>query len=103
MVFVLEGEAVLVDDNGAHIVRAGDAVVWKAGAKNAHHLINRSASPCVYLVIGTRVRDDVCHYPDSGRLLRTEGRRWRLVNRDGTLRREGELDPPFPCRCDDAS
>lgn len=79
-VYVLTGEAVLVEDDGEAPMRAGDVACWPAGVANAHHLVNRSASPCSFLVVGTRVAQDACHYPDSGRTLFTDSGAWRLVD-----------------------
>lgn len=66
LVYVLEGEVVLVEDDGDHVLRAGDCAGWKAGEPaHAHHLQNRSDRDVVYLEIGTRRPDvDVCDYPD---------------------------------------
>lgn len=86
---MLEGEAVLVEEDGAHPVRAGDACAWAKGVANGHHLINRSDRPCRYLIVGTRVRDDIVHYPDLQRTLYIEGPRWRLTGADGKVLREG--------------
>ena len=41
-VIVLQGEVVLVEDDGETVLRAGDCAAFKAGAGVAHHLINRS-------------------------------------------------------------
>ena len=58
---------------------------WPAGVPNAHHVSNRSSEPCSYLIVGTRVNQDVCHYPDTGRTLHTDGKAWRLLEADGQL------------------
>ena len=68
-----------------------DAACWPAGVANAHHVANRSAAPCSYLIVGTRVKDDVCHYPDIGRACHTEGENWRLVESDGTVIKSGKV------------
>ena len=67
--FVLSGEATVVEEDGAHVLLSGDAACWPAGTPNAHHVLNRSQAPCVYLIVGTRVPRDVLHYPDSGQIL----------------------------------
>jgi uncharacterized cupin superfamily protein len=64
-VWVLEGEIVLVTDDGEEILKAGDCVGFKAGERNAHHLQNRSDRPARVLDIGSRrPSDDVVEYPD---------------------------------------
>jgi uncharacterized cupin superfamily protein len=87
--YVLTGEATVIEDDGAHLLLPGDAACWPAGTANAHHVVNRSAAPCSYLIVGTRVSHDVCHYPDSGRTLHTEGGTWRLEDAEGRTIRSG--------------
>ena len=64
MVFVVEGEVVLVTDAGEEVLGAGDAAAFKAGDPDGHHLINRSARDAVVLEIGSRDPGDACFYPD---------------------------------------
>jgi uncharacterized cupin superfamily protein len=64
-VHVLEGEVVLIDDNGEHRLTAGMCAGFKAGVPNAHHLVNRSERPAVYLEIGTQARDERAHYAEA--------------------------------------
>ncbi|MFZ5719928.1 MAG: cupin domain-containing protein [Pseudomonadota bacterium] len=80
-VWVLEGEVVLVEDDGGHVLRAGDCAGWKAGVRNGHHLQNRSDRDAVYLEIGSRRPDaDACDYPDIDMVTGPEG----YHHRDGT-------------------
>ena len=64
-VYVLEGEMVLRTDAGETLLRPGMCAGFKAGTKNAHHLVNRSGRTARLLVIGTRVPGDSCFYPDD--------------------------------------
>jgi len=52
LVVMLSGEAVLVDDTGETVVRAGDVAAFPAGDGNGHHLQNRSDSDCVFVAVG---------------------------------------------------
>jgi uncharacterized cupin superfamily protein len=61
---VIEGEVVLVDDSGEHVMRAGDCAGFKAGDRNGHHLQNRSDRPARLLVVGSRHEEDWGEYPD---------------------------------------
>ena len=65
-VWVVEGEVVLVDNDGEHVLRAGDCAAFRAGDRNGHHLINRSDRDARLLEIGTRTADGVdgVDYPD---------------------------------------
>jgi uncharacterized cupin superfamily protein len=64
LVYVLEGEVVLIEDEGETVLRSGDAAGFKANAPNGHHLVNRSSRDAVYLEIGTRAKNERAEYPD---------------------------------------
>ena len=92
-IYVVSGEAT-VEDDGEHILHPGDAACWPAGVPIAHQVVNRSQTPCSYLIVGTRVTHDVCHYPESGRVLHTEGEDWRIEARDGKVLAAGKTKSP---------
>ncbi len=52
LLVMLEGEAVMVEDDGETILGAGDVAAWAKGVRNGHHLINRSDRPCRFFVVG---------------------------------------------------
>lgn len=62
-VIMLEGEAMLIEDEGETLMRPGDVATFAKGVPNGHHLVNRSDSPCVFVAIGKTAASD-CHYPD---------------------------------------
>jgi uncharacterized cupin superfamily protein len=64
LVYVLEGEVVLVENEGETVLRPGDAAGFKANAPNGHHLINRTNKDAVFLEIGTRSKYEKASYPD---------------------------------------
>lgn len=64
-VYVISGEIVLRNDDGEFPMTKGMCVGFKAGDKNAHHLVNRSTSDAQYLILGSRVPGDGCFYPDD--------------------------------------
>lgn len=64
LVYILEGELVLVEDDGETVLGPGDAAAFKAGVANGHHLVNRSDRDALLLEIGTRAERERCHYPD---------------------------------------
>ena len=92
-IYVVSGEAT-VEDDGEHVLHSGDAACWPAGVPIAHQVVNRSQTPCSYLIVGTRVTHDVCHYPESGRVLHTEGEDWRIEARDGKVLAAGKTKSP---------
>ena len=80
-VVMIEGEAVLVEDEGETVMRAGDCAVFPKGVANAHRLVNRSESDCVFLAVGSPEGGD-CHYPDID--LHWDGTPARYLHKDGT-------------------
>lgn len=62
-VVILAGEAVLVDDSGETVMRAGDCAAFPKGDGNGHVLQNRSDADCVFVAVGRPAASD-CHYPD---------------------------------------
>jgi uncharacterized cupin superfamily protein len=65
-IYVLEGELMLVDDNGEHQLRSGSFVGFPASVANAHHLINKSAASAAFIVVGSRKPGaETIHYPDD--------------------------------------
>lgn len=80
---VLEGEVVLVEDDGETVLRAGDCAGFPKGAANGHHLVNRSDRLAVVLEVGGRhPDDDRVEYPDID--LTFDGRETFYRHRDGT-------------------
>jgi uncharacterized cupin superfamily protein len=64
-VYIVSGEVVLVTDSGEQTLKAGDCAGYPAGSQDAHHFINRSGAPAVYLEVGTRSEQDLAIYPDD--------------------------------------
>ena len=85
LVYMLEGEAVLVEDDGETVMRAGDAATFKAGVENGHMLVNRSDKDVVFLEIGTRAPKEVSSYTDPDVDLRmiNDGAGWKAYRKNG--------------------
>jgi len=85
-VMVLEGEVVLVTDEGETVLRAGDCAAFRAGDENGHCAQNRSAAPARLLACSNRSDADHGEYP--GLDLVFTGNRYagqgRYLRRDGT-------------------
>ncbi len=64
-VYMLEGELVLITNDGEFTIKPGECIGFKAGDRNAHHLVNRSDAAATFLVVGSRVPGDVPLYPDD--------------------------------------
>ena len=80
MVIMLSGEAVLVEDSGETVLRAGDIAAWAMGNTNGHHLINRSHSPCEFVALSAGDRTEG-GYSDIDLRFTADG---RFTHRDGT-------------------
>jgi uncharacterized cupin superfamily protein len=81
-VLVLQGELVLVEDEGETRLVAGEAAAFPKGSGNGHHLINRSAMDAVYLEVGSRHPGDLTTCSDIDMMsAHADG---RFVHKDGT-------------------
>ena len=64
IVIMLDGEAVLVEDDAETILRPGDLATFPADSPNGHHLLNRSDRNCTFVAIDNAEGEGDCHYPD---------------------------------------
>ncbi|MEL7132482.1 MAG: cupin domain-containing protein [Pseudomonadota bacterium] len=81
LVIVIEGTLMLVDDQGATALGLGDVAVFPANDGNGHCLENRSSEDASFVVVGTRVECDICHYADIDLIAHPDG---TLTRRDGS-------------------
>ncbi len=80
-VYVLEGELVLIEDEGETLLRAGCATFPK-GTGNGHHMINRSAQTARYLEVSSRKHEGVTTYSDIDMMSPSSVE--RLLHKDGS-------------------
>src|SRR6516225_2871709 len=83
LVYVLEGEVVLVEDEGEIVLKPGDAAGFKANTPNGHQLVNRSNRDAVYLEIGTRSKHETASYPDVDLLAVRDDAGMRYTHKNG--------------------
>src|SRR5476649_2032807 len=57
-IYMLEGELVLIENDGETVLKPGDAAGFKAGSGIAHKLVNRGSRDAVYFEVGTRAKAD---------------------------------------------
>ena len=88
---MLSGTATLRDDTGLNNLHPGDAVCWRHGDPNGHHLTNRGEVPARWLIVGSRCRGDICTYPDDGSRQINGDTTWRVEAADGTVLKSGAL------------
>ena len=82
LVIVISGEAVLVEDDGETVMRAGDIAAWPKNVRNGHVLQNRSDGDCVLLGVSAGdSKADWGEYPDIDmKFVRATG----FTRKDGT-------------------
>src|SRR4026208_879504 len=84
-VYVLEGEAVLITDEGETRLTPGMCAGFKAGVPNGHHIVNRSNHDFVYLEIGDRTPGGGGAYPDDDIVIKVVDGKTTFAHKDGTL------------------
>jgi uncharacterized cupin superfamily protein len=85
-VVMIAGEAVLIDDQGEHPMRAGDCAAFPKGDRNGHHLINRSGADCAFIAVSAGDKNaDAGEYPDID----------MVFGPDGYARKDGM---PYPAK-----
>jgi uncharacterized cupin superfamily protein len=77
---MLEGEAILVEDEGRTSLGAGDCVAWPKGSTNGHHLVNESEKDCMFVVVGGG-KNTGGGYSDIDMMFTSDS---RYVRKDGT-------------------
>lgn len=83
LIYMLEGELVLIETDGDTVLKPGDAAGFKANSRNGHHLLNRSDRDAVYLEIGTRSKHEYVEYPDVDMLHIRDDKGMRYTHKDG--------------------
>jgi uncharacterized cupin superfamily protein len=82
-VYVLEGELVLIEDEGATVLKPGDCAGFKASVPNGHHLVNKTERDALYLEIGTRAATERAHYPDDDLKFERDEKQLRILHKSG--------------------
>ncbi len=83
LVYVLEGEVVLCEDDGEAVLKPGDSAAWKAGVPNGHCLINRSDRDTVFIEVGTRAPSERAHYSDIDMMVVRDDKGARYTKKNG--------------------
>jgi uncharacterized cupin superfamily protein len=81
LLVMLAGEAVLVEDEGETVLRAGDIAAWPKGRANGHCLQNRSGEDCAFVAISAGdSANDSGEYSDIDMRFGSDG----FTRKDGT-------------------
>ena len=83
LVYILEGELVLIEDDGETVLKSGDAAGFKANVPNGHHLVNKSGRDAVYLEIGTRLQHERAEYPGLDLVMIRDDTGGHFFHKDG--------------------
>jgi uncharacterized cupin superfamily protein len=83
LVYILEGEVVLIENEGGTVLKPGDAAGFKANSGIGHQLVNRSSRDAVYLEVGTRSKYERVEYPDVDLMVVRDDKGMRYVHRNG--------------------
>lgn len=65
----LEGEATLRLGDDCYPIKAGDYVCFPAGQRAGHCIVNESSASFKFMIVGDRVANETCVYPDSGKIM----------------------------------
>ncbi len=83
-VYVVDGELILIDNNGEHVLKPGDCAGFKSGDANGHHLVNRSSQPATYVEVGTRYGTESVEYPDIDMKAKKVDGTYIMTRKDGS-------------------
>jgi uncharacterized cupin superfamily protein len=83
-VMVIQGECVLVQDEGDYVMRPGDCAAFPAGNSNGHHFLNKSGTEARFLVIGSRMNPERATYSDVDLEVEMKDGKATFTHKDGT-------------------
>lgn len=83
-VYILQGQPLLITDQGETQLQPGMCAGFKAGTGDAHQLVNRTDAEVWYLEVGDRTPGDISTYPDDDLQARQIDGQWRFFQKDGT-------------------
>ncbi|HVJ52375.1 MAG TPA: cupin domain-containing protein [Aliidongia sp.] len=67
--YILSGRGVLRYGSSLRVVGPGDCITCQSGTGVAHQLVNGFDEDLVYLSVGMNDPNEVCVYPDSGKVM----------------------------------
>ena len=83
LVYILEGEVVLIENDGEAVLKPGDAAGFKANNRIGHQLVNKSNRDVVYIEIGTRAGRETANYPDIDMRAERDDKGMRYLRKNG--------------------
>jgi uncharacterized cupin superfamily protein len=83
-VYVLEGRPTLYTNGGGTELEPGMCAGFKASSGDAHHLVNETDQPVVYLEVGDRSPGDSATYPDDDLVAIRTPDGWAFTHKQGS-------------------
>jgi uncharacterized cupin superfamily protein len=83
LIYVLDGEVVLCEDDGETLLKPGDAAAWKANVANGHCIVNRSNRDAIFIEVGTRAPAERAHYSDIDMMVTRDDKGARYTKNNG--------------------
>lgn len=68
LMMIISGSLTLRTKEGFQIVEQGEIIFFETGEGGVHQFYNHTKAPSTYLDIKTSIANDVCEYPDSGKI-----------------------------------
>lgn len=68
LMVIISGSLTLRTQDGLEIINQGDLIFFEMGKSGVHQLFNHTKEPSTYLDIKTFSENDICEYPDSGKV-----------------------------------
>ena len=93
--YVLSGKGVLRSGDRLIDIGPGDCISCPAGDGVAHQIANPFDEDLVYLAIGPNDPDEVCVYPDSGKIMVRSLRTVGVLEKTDYMHGEGSISPIF--------
>lgn len=91
--YILSGQGTLRYGDALLPLRAGDCIACPAGTGVAHQIANTGEEDLVYLAIGRNDPNEVCVYPDSGKVMVRSLKAVGVLTRTDYM--EGEPEEPL--------
>ncbi len=94
LIYILEGEVVMVEGDVETVLHAGDCATFKAGVAVGHTFENRTDKSARLLEVGPRGNEETAHYPGLDMTYRRapDGEQWFETKDGRTLNPEDEVE-----------
>ena len=81
---VLEGEVILIQNDGERVLTTGMCAGFKAGVEDGHQLVNRTNAPATYLEVGARHGQDFVGYSEIDLIAKMQDGCRSFFRKDGS-------------------